>query len=158
MAEKQQTKEHDFRWVKQVYYYIVLLGCVLFLGIGSYMFLTTNLQHFVFTDLEREQISYMENGCQYQSDLDYYKNTVNKDIVAAEQIKTGDTTTQKTLTTQEREECMKLRDESMDKRIKIEYQRGILYSTLMLIIAGTILGIHVKYINPNKKTEKVAKK
>ena len=146
------SEKKDFGWVKQVYYYIVLLVCVLYLGIGSFIILKSNLVHFVFTKIEDQNYSYYssDHNCVYEGDYRGYENEyplLVKDV-------TGETYEREKLTEEDRQKCLKVLEKDRDDAIEADYQEDMLSSILMVVIPGVILGLHVKYVRPTLESKK----
>jgi len=130
-------------WAKQLYYYIVLFVSILFVAIGTYWLLESNLKHWVFTALE--------------TNTSYYGDTSNcggyNKITGSPMYDTNSETYKKCIADAETEGK------------KISYQQDMLNSILMVVIAGVVLGLHLKYMRPEMKdtavlagVKKVAKK
>lgn len=122
MSPKTTKKDHS--WVKQLYYYLVLAFSILFLAIGSYMFLRANLVKFVFP----------EAGNNY-----YYSERV---VCEPKIDENGE---------QISENCVTKENPNREDEENREYQRDMVNSTLMIIVSSIVLGLHLKFMGPEMK-------
>jgi hypothetical protein len=124
-------------WVKQLYYYAVLGITILFLSIGTFTFIRSNLTRFVFTKIDDGYYTSYSEQCKYNDT--YSSSKVN--------ISSPSSPTEPKLNTaEEKASCEKRLQDEDNLRKEIDYQRNMLNSILMIIIAGTVLGLHLKFL------------
>lgn len=113
-------------WPKQLYFYVVIGVSILFISIASFMLIYSNLTKFVFTKLDDSYV-YVD-GCDAQTNkpTPVYTHSDNKTDNESKIIYTE-------------EECKTLLTDRKD----VEYQRTMLNGILMLIVSGTVFGIHL---------------
>jgi hypothetical protein len=126
-----------YDWVKNLYFYIILAGTILALGISSFILIYSSAVRFVFTDLQtRPYISYE----QCKNNLNYYYSGPVTDFEAK---KVSD---EPKLSDQEQKDCA-------NKQINTEYQQTLLSTSLAILVAGIILITHL-YVFKFRKTAK----
>lgn len=131
---KTKKDEEVTHWTKQLYFYLAVGLSILFIAIGSYIFLYSNLTRFVFTKVDVGYNYYIE-GCNVrnsQPELIYNYTEDGKGEGSYIYNK---------------EQCEDLISEAKD----VEYQESLLNSLLMISIAGIVLGVHLKYFRPPNK-------
>ncbi|GAB4145896.1 MAG: hypothetical protein OHK0017_05980 [Patescibacteria group bacterium] len=122
MAETTNTEIKKPSWVKQLYYYVVLGLCILFLSIGSYIFLRSNLVKYVFTELGGDGYSQYESQCMYPP-----------------VVKTDGSSSVVDQNSPEYKNCI-------SKAKEKQYQSDMLTSILQILIAGVVLFLHLRFI------------
>ena len=119
-------------WVKQLYYYLVLGFSILALSIGSYGFIRSNLTRFVFTDIDDYSYAYYPDAkCQ---------------ALNSPKFESVDPITGQTKQTQPDPNETQIRTECEAKARNRQYQTDMLNSILTLVIAGTVLALHLKFL------------
>jgi hypothetical protein len=126
MPDNNETKP-KISWVKQLYFYLILGGSILALSFASFAFLRANLTRFVFTEVDDYSYTYfsdakcsvLNNGPAYDPSGKVIENTIQQNST--------------------------LRDECTTKAKNRQYQNDMLNSLLTIIIAGVVLGTHLRF-------------
>lgn len=117
-------------WVKQLYYYLVLGFSILALSIGSYGFIRSNLTRYVFTEIDDFSYSYYPDA----------------KCLALNNGRPVDPNTGQSIPSQPSAQEDQLRAECENKARNRQYQTDMLNSILTLLIAGTVLALHLKFL------------
>ena len=127
--------------IKTTYFYLVMAGCVLALSIGSYWFIRANLFRYVFPEADDGYY-----GMTVPSRVGFYDCQYVVNLSSSAMSKDGSMMVEPQLTNEQKEECkIELENEAQLQRTK-RYQNDMVSSTLMILISGIVLGIHLKFV------------
>ncbi len=143
-----KQEDHKAHWAQQIYFYLAVFLSILFLAIGSFQFLSSNLKKFVFTKIGDADYSYMRNSCENNQLL-----KINYDYMET-RIIDGQATVQESssdMTDEEVEKCLEKVEEQIEEEKAIDYQEDMMYSLLMIVISTVVLVLHLKYMKPAKE-------
>ncbi len=138
MEHPSSKQNSEFNWVKRIYFYLILASTISVIAVTSCVLIYSSAVRFVFTDLQtRPYISYED--C--KSNFNYYEPSMPTPY-EGDGVKFGESMTpaqpvvNPQLTNDEKKTCA-------DKKISIEYQQVALSTGLAILIAGSILAIHI---------------
>lgn len=140
-----QANPNKFRnnWPKQLYYYIILAGCIFSLAIGSFTFLRANLVRFVFPEVDnysyQTKPSEIESRCRYKSTSDYGSSSgIEKSSIP--------TSNMPILNSQEEFKiCEQKIKDDQNMETNRRYQQEMLNSILTIVIASLVLFGHLHF-------------
>lgn len=134
-------------WPKQLYYYLILAGCVFSLAIGSFYFLEANLVRFVFQGAKSNYYypPKDKNRCKYKTIDPYYPNypMMEKDIATSSSVPRP--IKPELNSPEEVKICEKEFEDQKNEEINRQYQQQMLNSTLTIVISILVLFGHLHF-------------
>jgi hypothetical protein len=116
------TPQHTSHWAKQLYYYAVLGFGILFVAIGLFIGVRSALVRYVFTSIDDNYYGY--NQC----DNNFGQNGTTP------------------LSDTDRKTCLDRQEETRVKNVNNNFQKDTLTSIMMVLIAGTVIGLHTTFV------------
>ncbi len=136
-------------WPKQIYYYLILAGCLFALAIAGFTFLRANLVRYIFPDVDNYSYSSYPmdaNRCKYKNDpysvspiASLPKNLPQNSILPTEMPKAEFNSPE------EVKVCEKNIKDEKDAQTNRQYQTDMLNSILTITISSLVLFGHLKF-------------
>ena len=133
-------------WPKQIYYYLILAGCLFALAIAGFTFLRANLVRYVFPDVDnysyQTKPSEIESRCKYKNTSDYSSSSTTEMPPMSPITKSNIPV----LNSQEEfKVCEKNIKDEKDAQINRQHQTDMLNSILTITISSLVLFGHLKF-------------
>jgi hypothetical protein len=133
-------------WVKQAYFYIVMIGCIFAFSISSIILLQKILTRYAFPKANFDTYSMygpgysVESQCQSELSSQFYPQ---KPLNPTEPIPAPPAPAQDKI-----DKCVNDKKQQELDRKESEYQNVVLNSMLTLLTTAIIFFVHIKYVKP----------
>jgi hypothetical protein len=134
-------------WVKQAYFYIVMIGCIIAISAATIVLFQKVLTRYAFPKAENQ--SYLQYGygsdnnmiCQSELMSPFYMNV--KQLVPGEVPATPPAPSQDKI-----DKCIADKKQLEIDRREGEFQYTVLNTILTIIVASIVAFVHIKYVKP----------
>jgi hypothetical protein len=134
-------------WVKQAYFYIVMIGCIVAISVSTIVFFQKVLTRYAFPKAENQSFSQYGYGtdlnimCQGELSSQFYINKTYGDSKESQP-------TPPVIPQDKIDKCVIEKKQQEQDRKEGEYQYTVINSILTIIVASIILFVHIKYVKP----------
>lgn len=146
MSTETNSTSTKSNWVKQAYFYIVMIGCIFAFSISTIFLLQKVLTRYVFPKANFDTYQMygplynIESQCQSELSSQYYPQ---KPLNPADVPSTPPAPTQDKI-----DKCVSDKKQQELDRKEGDFQSGVLNSMLTLLITAIIFFVHIKYVKP----------
>ena len=130
-------------WVKQSYFYIIMIGCMCAFAISSVVLTQKILTRYVFTKANYDMFNMYGYGnsidqqCKMElTDYGMYKPVLPNEVPPVPAVPAEEKV----------KECVVKKTVQEADRKESEYQNTVLNSILTIIVTGIIFALHIKYV------------
>jgi hypothetical protein len=133
-------------WVKQAYFYIVMIGCIIAFSISTITLLQKTLTRYVFPKANYDWGSMYSMGYTVETAC---QNELLSPIYPARMMAPGEQPSTPPPVSQDKiDKCIAEKKQQEADRKEADFQNGVLYSVLTLLITLAVFYIHIKYVKP----------
>lgn len=130
--------------IKKIYFYAVVGVSLLVLCVSLILLVRANLMYFVFPDMDSYYGSTPTSPCVWDYDMPNYRPDPNQ-------------SEPRKLSAEEVQECKNLLATEREKSRNYLYRMSLIDSILPLLVSGTVLFLHIKYVRPRPNSAAVTK-